>query len=150
MFLVVVIYVTLCGMESEHFVGAVTQKLFLEKDGQVLLCRNAFDKSIGVWDLPGGRLYMDEQPLDGIKREILEELGVDIEIKGIVYADQHRKTKNNELTLLLVYAATLKDPAQELVLDPTEVEDVMWVHPADLHTYKNFNNIEQALRSYYK
>jgi 8-oxo-dGTP diphosphatase len=121
----------------------------LEKDGKVLLLRNAFDKSIGVWDLPGGRLHIDEQPIDGVKREILEELGVEIEVKGIVYADQHRKTKNNELTLLLVYLAVLKDPTKDFVFDPDEVEEIVWVKFSDLDSYKTFGNIELALKTYY-
>ena len=135
---------------EEHFVGKVTQKLFLEKDGKVLLVQSAYDKSIGVWDLPGGRLHVNEQPIEGIKRETREELGVEIEVTGIAYVDQHRKTKNNELTLLLIYTAVLKDPAQDFILDPDEVEDVVWVKFAELGTYKSFGNIEQALRTHYK
>jgi ADP-ribose pyrophosphatase YjhB (NUDIX family) len=137
-------------MEPEHFVGKIAQKVIIEKDGTLLLVRNAFDKSIGVWDLPGGRLHLDEQPIEGVTREIKEELGVDIVVHKIVYVDQHRKTKNNELTVMLAYAAELADPAQALTLDPIEVEEVVWIKPSELDSYKTFSNIDRALRVYFK
>jgi ADP-ribose pyrophosphatase YjhB (NUDIX family) len=32
-----------------------------------------------MWDLPGGFLHEDEHPLDGVRRELLEETGLRIE-----------------------------------------------------------------------
>jgi ADP-ribose pyrophosphatase YjhB (NUDIX family) len=47
--------------------------------GRVLLGRRANDPSAGRWDLPGGFLQENEIPLDGLRREVLEETALVIE-----------------------------------------------------------------------
>lgn len=51
----------------------------LERDGRVLLARRALEPRRGHWDLPGGFLRESEEPLDGLRREFLEETGLAIE-----------------------------------------------------------------------
>ncbi|MBI2047563.1 MAG: NUDIX domain-containing protein [Candidatus Sungbacteria bacterium] len=62
------------GQKGTYFVAV---KVFLEKDGKLLILKDNF----GDWDLPGGRIKKDEfeVPLDQIiKRKMSEELGDDI------------------------------------------------------------------------
>jgi 8-oxo-dGTP diphosphatase len=51
----------------------------VEVDGRVLLGRRADDPSAGLWDIPGGFLDEGEHPLDGLRRELREETGLEIE-----------------------------------------------------------------------
>jgi ADP-ribose pyrophosphatase YjhB (NUDIX family) len=51
----------------------------LERDGCVLLARRGNEPRRGHWDLPGGFLGEDEEPLAGLRREFLEETGLEIE-----------------------------------------------------------------------
>jgi ADP-ribose pyrophosphatase YjhB (NUDIX family) len=51
----------------------------LERNGRVLLARRANEPRRGYWDLPGGFLDETEDPLDGLRREFLEETGLEIE-----------------------------------------------------------------------
>lgn len=51
----------------------------LERDGCVLLARRAHEPRRGYWDLPGGLLNETETPEDGLRREFLEETGLQIE-----------------------------------------------------------------------
>ena len=48
-------------------------------DGRVLLGRRGIEPSIGKWDIPGGFLAEDEHPLDALRRELLEETGLEVE-----------------------------------------------------------------------
>jgi ADP-ribose pyrophosphatase YjhB (NUDIX family) len=45
----------------------------------VLLGRRRDDPGRGLWDLPGGFLHEDEAAIDGLRREIREETGLEIE-----------------------------------------------------------------------
>lgn len=52
----------------------------------------------GAWEFPGGHLEIGETLLDGLKRELYEEIGFDLEFEPIIthYYDEI-KNKNGEL-----------------------------------------------------
>jgi ADP-ribose pyrophosphatase YjhB (NUDIX family) len=54
-------------------------QVVLERDGLVLLGRRRDDPGAGRWDLPGGFLHEGEGPLDGLRREVREETGLEVE-----------------------------------------------------------------------
>jgi len=51
----------------------------IERDGKILLGRRAFDPGAGCWGLPGGFLEEGEEPGAGLRREVREETGLDVE-----------------------------------------------------------------------
>jgi ADP-ribose pyrophosphatase YjhB (NUDIX family) len=51
----------------------------VEQDGRLLLARRALDPGRGLCDLPGGFLREGEHPLDGLRRELAEETGLQVE-----------------------------------------------------------------------
>lgn len=50
----------------------------------VLLARRNQDPGRGTWTLPGGAVELGETLLDALERELLEELSIRVEIKGLV------------------------------------------------------------------
>ena len=67
-----------CGFEAWANSVPGAQAL-VEENGRILLGRRALDPSKGLWDIPGGFLGEEEQPLEGLKRELREETGLEIE-----------------------------------------------------------------------
>jgi len=62
----------------------------IRKDNHILLTRRPEGKrGAGKWEFPGGKLNEDESPEDGLKRELLEELNLPVEIKGIFQVVHH-------------------------------------------------------------
>lgn len=58
----------------------VTAAIILKND-QVLIAQRADDdKLAGKWEFPGGKIELGESPQECLKREIKEELDVDIEV----------------------------------------------------------------------
>ncbi len=55
-------------------------------DGEILLVERGREPQKGYWDLPGGFMAEYESLEESVKREIKEELGVDIEVDDIIGA----------------------------------------------------------------
>ena len=51
------------------------------RDGKLLLVKRLRAPEAGCWNLPGGKVEFGERAVDAIKREVWEELGVEIETK---------------------------------------------------------------------
>ncbi len=58
---------------------AVSAGVILEYDGKILLTKRAEEPGKGKLDVPGGFVDPKESVEDAVKREIKEELGIDIE-----------------------------------------------------------------------
>ena len=52
----------------------------LQRDGAYLATQRGYGEFEGMWEFPGGKIEHDESPEDALKREIQEELGIDITI----------------------------------------------------------------------
>lgn len=55
--------------------------IIFDKDGKVLLCHR---KDYDLWNLPGGGLKPGEFILDGVKREVKEETGLEVEVLKLI------------------------------------------------------------------
>lgn len=65
--------------------------IFLIEDDKVLLAKRAHEPFKGSWDVIGGFLDLGELPEDGVKREVMEETGLEIEILDLLgfYMDRY-------------------------------------------------------------
>jgi len=60
--------------------SAVTASALPEDGARVLLARRAREPFRGMWDVVGGFIGEGEHPVDGLRREIREETGLDFEV----------------------------------------------------------------------
>ena len=73
-----------CGFVSYSNSEPTACALLVDHEGRLLLVRRAGDPYRGTWDLPGGFLEEAETPVDGLRRELREETGLEIEPDGFV------------------------------------------------------------------
>lgn len=64
-----------CGFTYYLNASAATAAVILNRRGEVLVSRRAFEPAKGTLDLPGGFVDPGESVSDGMRREILEETG---------------------------------------------------------------------------
>jgi 8-oxo-dGTP diphosphatase len=61
-----------------------------DDQGRVLIAQRPPGKHMaGGWEFPGGKLEPEERPLAGLKRELREELGVEVQTAEPLIAYQH-------------------------------------------------------------
>jgi len=68
-----------CGSVYYARSAPTASALVVDDAGRVLLARRAFEPDAGLWDLVGGFLEEGESPLDGLRREVLEETSLHVE-----------------------------------------------------------------------
>lgn len=75
---------------------------------EVLLVRRGVEPYRDHWDCPGGFMDPDEDPPAAIRRELREELGVEVAVGDLVgiYADRYDET--GEPTLNIYHTATIR------------------------------------------
>jgi 8-oxo-dGTP diphosphatase len=125
-------------MESEHFVGKVSLRAVIEKDGKILVSHSAGDP----WEFPGGRLHKNEAPTDGIAREIKEELGATFKPDGIFYTEQWMHVKTNTPQLFLFFRGSLSDEPR--LVNPEEVGEFRWVSRGELKDLLMWDDCRRA------
>jgi ADP-ribose pyrophosphatase YjhB (NUDIX family) len=101
------------------------------RDGHVLLARRAGEVFHGYWDLPGGFLEEGEHPLDGIRRELLEETALEVEPGHFVgvWMDRYGDAEDAHATLNLYWTARVLGGEAEAADD---VSELRWFHPDEL------------------
>ncbi|MDA2922538.1 NUDIX domain-containing protein [Patescibacteria group bacterium AH-259-L07] len=123
-----------------------TASVILENDkGEVLLTRRAGEPFKGYWDLPGGFCELDEHPELTAKREMKEELGVDIELTGFIgiYTDHYPDQGDVEYTLNIIYTGKI---IQGELRPDDDVDACQWFSLNQLPANIAFKNGQQALQ----
>lgn len=70
--------------------------IIFNQAGEILLLKHRFRAGSG-WGMPGGFLERGEQPIDALRRELREELALEIEDVEIFTARSFRKPKQVEI-----------------------------------------------------
>ena len=102
-------------------------------DGGALITRRGRDPEKGKFDVPGGFLRAGEDPIDGLKREIAEELNVEIDVSigDVVQMVPHTYGEEGDYVLAIGFKARLAggDPAPA-----DDVAEVRWVRLGELES----------------
>lgn len=125
----------------------------LNSSNQVLLIQRSIDdhtRPLG-WDLPGGGIDENEQPVEGIKREIKEETGLDVSALEIIDAIS---IPNLDNTTAIMIAFKTKTDSENVILSK-EHDDYKWMSKEEVkntelpETYKKFiEKVFLSLRSF--
>ena len=75
------------------------------------------DREYGYcWNLPGGGIQFSEDPITALRREVREELGVEIEVHSLL-PKVFSPVRHRWHGILICYLCTLKDPSQRIILN---------------------------------
>ncbi len=136
---------------NNHYSGPVTQKALIEHNGKILLVQYPDGTSLaGKWDLPGGRVHKGESAVEGLRREVKEEIGVDIEREELFAAGVDASGEPTE-RYFVVYRARLTDPSRPLVPEAGEIGKIEWRDKKDfLSLIAVYPGVWEALKPFFE
>lgn len=113
----------------------VTAAIILGPDGRVLLAQRKSDATLEAlkWEFPGGKLEAFEHPVDCIRREIQEELALDLRVERVFDVASHFYIKGEDRRHIILLCYLCRADTLEFTL--VDVEDARWVTPDELGTY---------------
>jgi len=124
-------------------------KAFIVNDGKLLLVRrnSSNQHKPDEWDIPGGRLEIGEYPYDGLKRELREETGNEIEIMAPLDVRHFTRDDGQVITMIMFFCKLLSN---EIRLSDEHTE-YKWVNltipeiPEYYHNaFANYRNLKNA------
>ena len=117
----------------------------IQRDGAYFATQRGYGEFEGMWELPGGKIEPGESSEDALKREIQEELGVDIVIEDLICTTEYdypsfHLTMHCYLCRVEAGEIELREHKSARWLRPEELGSVEWL-PADKDVISRLNNL---------
>ena len=120
--------------------------LIVNDENRILLGKRSIEPSKVLWDLAGGFVEWGEHPQECLKREVREELGVEVEIVKLlgIFMDTYSTPPDQSgiSTMNLCYVARIKNG------NPTPADDMgelKWFSADEFPKILAFKNVHDAL-----
>lgn len=111
-------------MTSENAIR-IAAALISRDDGHVLLVRKRATESFMQ---PGGKIEAGEHPQAALRRELSEELGIEVDPNEMTYVGRYTAPAAHELGRL-VDAEIFRVAVARSVSPGAEIEEILWLNP---------------------
>ena len=117
----------------------------IQRDGAYFATQRGYGEFEGMREFPGGKIEPCESSEDALKREIQEELGVDIVIEDLICTTEYdypsfHLTMHCYLCSIASGEIELREHKSARWLRPEELGSVEWL-PADKDVISRLNNL---------
>jgi 8-oxo-dGTP diphosphatase len=119
--------------KSEHIVTSVVA-VIVDQHKRVLLTKRSVPPFQDMWVMPGGKIDLGEPMLTALKREVLEEVGLDVEVENLIDVFEHIAPGEENYHFVILYYRC-RPLGSELIRNEQEVAEAEWVHHSDLEGY---------------
>lgn len=111
-----------------NYIGVSVGATIINKKGEILLLKrsqNAKNEK-GKWEAPGGAVDFWEKREDAIKREMKEELDVNIEIIELLQVVDEFLPKDKQHWVGTSYLVKIKGKRKPRIMEPNKHDEIGW------------------------
>jgi len=129
----------------------VATKAFIVKDGKILVVREASayndGTSTGNYVVVGGRIEPGEHYEDALRREVKEEVGLDIEIiKPFTVDEWFPNVKGEQWHIVAIFFECV--PTSDVITLGPDHDDFKWVDPSNIDEVPIMDNLRSVFAAY--
>jgi 8-oxo-dGTP diphosphatase len=101
------------------------------KGDLILVCQRTRHQTMPLkWEFPGGKIEEGEQPRDALRRELMEELGIDATIGSEVARIRHEYNNRSAVELRFFAVREFKGEIENRIF-----KDLLWAKPSELPSF---------------
>lgn len=140
-------------MSGEEIKQRVAMKaVVVNEDGKVLILREAATYGDGTqrgrYHMPGGRVEPGEHFEDALKREVMEEAGLEIEIVRPIYVGEWRPVIKGVPHQIVATFFVCKPVSGEGVKLSSEHDEYLWFDPKEQSKYDIMDPEDKVIDAY--
>lgn len=144
------------------YIGVSVGAIIINQKKQILLTKRGENckNERGCWEAPGGAVDFNEKLDDAVKREIIEELGVDIILLKQFPAKNHILASEKQHWVASSFLCKIKAGQTPKIMEPHKFDDIGWfdidnlpaplsiITQMDIVEYKKFSESKIELGKY--
>lgn len=112
-------------IQGKDYIGVGVGSVIKNSSGEILLLLRNKEPEKGCWSIPGGKVEMFETLEEAIKREVKEEVNVDIEIIKLITVTNHIISEEQTHWVAPTFLAKIID-GQVKNVEPQKHLDLKW------------------------
>ena len=115
------------------YIGLAATAVILNDNNEILLLQRNKAPEAGNWSVPGGAVEFGETMENALKRELREELGIEIEIiKPLTFTDHIPAPKSTHWVVATFLAKVTS--GEVINKEPEKHQQLAWFSPTDIPT----------------
>ena len=119
---------------KQHIVTSVVA-VIIDDNERVLLTRRSIPPFLNQWVMPGGKIDLGEPILKALHREVREEVGLQVEVEGLIDVFEHLTPGEVEDHFVILYYRC-RPVSCEIDHNPGEVSEARWVPRQELADFQ--------------
>lgn len=114
--------------------SAANVAIIKNSEGEILVTLRKQEPAKGTLDLPGGFTEIGETSEEGVKREVMEETGLNVTAVHYLFSlpNVYRYSGIELPTLDMFYECDIED--ETVLAANDDAAECMWIKPEDIHT----------------
>jgi 8-oxo-dGTP diphosphatase len=131
------------------YIGVAVGAVIVDNKGRLLVAMRGPDSKNerGLWEFPGGAVEYGEKLADALKREMKEELGIEISVGELLDVVDHILAEENQHWVSSTFICKIIHGKPE-IREPGKCTDIGWFLPSEMP--ENLTQITRENLTHYK
>lgn len=141
--------------KGQDYVGVGVGAMIFDEDGRLLLTKRGqgAKNERGCWEVPGGDVEFGETRAEAVVREVMEELGVAVEVVEELHTIDHLIPGEGQHWVATPFVVRILDAQEPRIMEPHKCEAIEWFEidklpsPLSITTELNLGVYERYISS---